>query len=479
MVKFFNSITRKKEVFRPIHKRYVGLYTCGPTVYNYAHIGNYRTYIFEDILRRTLEYVGYKVKHVMNITDVGHLVSDADLGEDKIEKEAKKEGKTVWEIATFYTQEFLKGIQLLNIKKAQILSPATKNIPEQIKIIQILLKKGYAYETSQAIYFDTAKFKHYTKLSGQQVNQKLTGVREEVVVDKEKKHPQDFSLWFKLVGHFKHHIMRWDSPWGPGFPGWHIECSAISTKYLGQPFDIHAGGIDHIPVHHTNEIAQSEAAFEKALARVWMHGEFLLIDNSRMGKSAGNFLTLTSVIEKEFNPLAFRYFTLTAHYRSKLNFTFTALEGAQNSLFHLYDFVREIQEDRRKDLKTSRAQVIKGRMIQRYQDKFEKAIFDDLNLPKALGIIWELINLYHKKKESFDPKGVLDFLYQVDTVLGLNLNKVKKQEAPPKIMRLVSQRDQARKNKDWKKADEIRNEVEKTGYQIEDTSEGTRVIKTI
>jgi len=404
MIKFYNTLTRKKELLRPIHKNRVGLYTCGPTVYNYAHIGNLRMYIFEDILRRALEYAGYNVKHVMNITDVGHLVSDADLGEDKVEKEAAKEGKTVWEIAAFYTKHFLSDIKLLNVKKAHVLSPATKNIKEQIQIIRTLMKKGYAYETSEAIYFDVSKFKNYTKLSKQQIGQKLTGVREEVVVDKEKRNPQDFALWFKLTGRFEHHIMRWNSPWGPGFPGWHIECSAISTKYLGQPFDIHTGGIDHIPVHHTNEIAQSEAASNKSLAKIWMHGEFLLIDNARMGKSVGNFLTLTGVIEKGFNPLAFRYFTFTAHYRSKLNFTFASLEAAQNSLIHLYDFIRELKEDRKNFRKASTAKKIKSSELERYRTKFRKAIFDDLNAPQALGIVWELVNAYHKKKDLFDPK---------------------------------------------------------------------------
>lgn len=477
MLKLYNTLTHKKQLFRPLHKNRVGLYTCGPAVYNYAHIGNLRMYIFEDMLRRILEYAGYKVKHVMNITDVGHLVSDADLGEDKVEKEAEKEGKTVWEIAAFYTKHFLNNITLLNIKKAHVLSPATKNIKEQIKIIQTLMKKGYAYETSEAIYFDISKFKNYTKLSRQRIGQKLTGVREEVVVDKEKRNPQDFALWFKLVGRFENHIMRWDSPWGPGFPGWHIECSAISTKYLGQPFDIHTGGIDHIPVHHTNEIAQSEAAYGKSLAKFWMHGEFLLIDNSRMGKSVGNFLTLAHIIEKGFNPLAFRYFTLTAHYRSKLNFTFTSLEAAQNSLIRLYDFVREVKEDAKNSPKSFLAKKVKTSELEKYKKKFEKAIFEDLNVPKALGIVWELISMYHKKKDVFDPKKVLDLLYQFDTVLGLELAKTKKQEIPRGVKQLASKREQARKNKNWKKADMMRDAIESMGYKIEDTGEGTKVIK--
>ena len=302
-----NQLTKKKEPFKPIKKGGVGLYTCGPTVYNFAHIGNLRTYIFEDVLRRVLEYNGFKIKHVMNITDVGHLTSDADTGEDKLEKMAKIEKKSVWDIAGFYTKQFLKDINLLNVKKADILSPATKNIEEQITIIKRLFKNRFVYETRSAVYFDVSKFKNYTKLSRQKLSEKISGAREEVVVDVEKKNPQDFVLWFKLAGRFEHHIMRWDSPWGKGFPGWHIECSAISRKYLGQPFDIHTGGVDHINIHHTNEIAQSEGAYGKPLANFWVHGEFLLIDGARMGKSEGNFITLKKLIEKGYEPPAFRY----------------------------------------------------------------------------------------------------------------------------------------------------------------------------
>ena len=317
MLKLYNTLTCKKEIFKPLRKDRVGLYTCGPTVYNYAHIGNLRTYVFEDILRRTLEYAGFKVRHVMNITDVGHLVSDADEGEDKLEKGARREGKSVWDITKFYTDAFLKDIEKLNIKKANYILPATKYIKEQIKIIEVLFKKGYAYETPQAVYFNVSKFKNYTKLSRQKLSQKITGAREEVVVDTQKRNPYDFALWFKVVGRFEHHTMRWPSPWGIGFPGWHIECSAISSSKLGQPFDIHTGAVDHINVHHTNEIAQSEVAFGKPLAKIWMHGEFLLIDSSKMAKSRDNFFTLETTINKGFTPLAFRYLVLNAHYRSK------------------------------------------------------------------------------------------------------------------------------------------------------------------
>ncbi|KKU04579.1 MAG: Cysteine-tRNA ligase, partial [Parcubacteria group bacterium GW2011_GWA2_45_30] len=337
-----NTLTRKKEIFRPIHKNWVGLYTCGPTVYNYAHIGNLRTYIFEDVLRRTLEYAGYKIKHVMNITDVGHLTSDADEGEDKLEKEARQEKKSVWDIAEFYTGAFLNDISRLNIKRAGVLAPATKNIKQQITLIKKLFQKGFAYETTQAVYFDVSKFKTYTKLSRQRIDEKITAARAEVIQDPKKKNPPDFALWFKRIGKFKNHALHWSSPWGDGFPGWHIECSAISTKYLGQPFDIHTGGVDHISVHHTNEIAQSEGAFGKPLVKYWMHGEFLLLDQARMGKSVGNFITLNTLVEKGFNPFAFRYLALGAHYRSKLNFTWESLEAAKCSLERLYDFTKKI-----------------------------------------------------------------------------------------------------------------------------------------
>jgi len=407
MLKLYNTLTRKKQVFRPIDKKafrpgsgqaprqssgQVGLYTCGPTVYDFAHIGNLRTYIFEDILRRTLEYNGYKVKHIMNITDVGHLTSDADLGEDKIEKASRRERKSVHQLAKFYTQSFLKDIKKLNIKKAYKLAPATSYIKEQINLISRLFKKGYAYETSQAVYFDVSKFKNYTKLSKQKLSQKITAVREEVVADPEKRNPYDFALWFKTVGRFKNHTMRWPAPWGLGFPGWHLECSAISSAELGQPFDIHTGGVDHINVHHSNEIAQSEAAFGKPLARFWLHGEFLLVDQSKMAKSESNFLTLETVIEKGFNPLAFRYLILTAHYRSKLNFSWKSLQAGQNALDNLYNEMTRINADKKQIYADKKSALIsQNRHKSAYEKDFSVAINDDLNMPKVIALIWQII----------------------------------------------------------------------------------------
>ncbi len=467
MVKLYNTLSRKKQVFRPLYDKRVGLYTCGPTVYDFSHIGNLRTYIFEDILRRVLEYNGYKVKHIMNITDVGHLTSDADLGEDKIEKGARREGKSVQQLAKFYTRAFVKDIKKLNIKKAHKLVPATRYIKQQINLISRLFKKGYAYETSQAVYFDVLKFKNYTKLSKQKLSQKIIASREEVVADPEKRNPYDFALWFKTVGRFENHIMRWPSPWGTGFPGWHLECSAISSAELGQPFDIHAGGIDHINVHHTNEIAQSEGAFGKPLARFWLHGEFLLVDRSKMAKSESNFLTMETVIKKEFNPLAFRYLVLTSHYRSKLNFTWKSLAAAQNALDNLYSILRTSDVQKL-------SSILRTSDVQKLRKKFLTVISDDLNTPKALSIVWQII-----KDNRLSSAAKKQLLLEFDKVLGLGLDKIKPQKIPQKIKNLVSRREKLRVNKQFIQADRLRKKIEKLGYRIEDTASGPRVRKEL
>src|SRR3989344_849787 len=306
MLRLYDTYKKALAEFKPIKDKKVGLYTCGPTVYWYAPLGNLRKFIFDDILRRTLLFLDYKVKHVMNITDVGHL----SLDEDRLEKAAKREKKSTWEIAKFYTKTFLDDIKRSNILTPEKLPAATKHIKEMIEVIAELEKKGFTYNTEQAVYFDTAKFPKYEKLAGQKIEDKRVAAREEVVPDENKKKPADFALWFKTVGRFAKHEMRWDSPWGEGFPGWHIECSAISRKYLGQPFDIHTGGVDHIPIHHPNEIAQSEGAYGKPLANFWLHGEYLLMNAAKMAKSERNFLTLSDLTEKGFSPLAFRYLVL-------------------------------------------------------------------------------------------------------------------------------------------------------------------------
>jgi cysteinyl-tRNA synthetase len=459
MIKLHNTLGRVKEEFTSINSNEVGLYTCGPTVYDFAHIGNLRTYIFADVLKRVLMYNGYTVKHVMNITDVGHLTSDADTGEDKLEKGAKREKKSVWDLAKFYTDAFIIDMGKLNLLKPDVMPKATDHIAEQIAIIQELENKGFTYDAPEAVYFDVSKFPEYTKLSGQKLEDKLTAVRGEVVEDKSKRHPADFALWFKRAGKFADHVMHWESPWGDGFPGWHIECSAMSVKYLGQPFDIHTGGIDHVPVHHSNEIAQSEAAFGKPLAHYWVHAEFLLINEGRMGKSEGNFLTLSSITEKDISPLAFRYLILGSHYRSKLNFTWEGLQGAQNALKKLYQDI-SIYESPRDGLPE-------------YEEAFLEAVNDDLNTAKALAVIWDMI------KSGAHSGNKLASLIKFDQVLGLNIkqNWEAGHIVPNSIKKMAQERDEARAAKDFAKSDKIRLEIEAAGYLVEDATGGTRLKK--
>ncbi|MBN1779442.1 MAG: cysteine--tRNA ligase [Candidatus Buchananbacteria bacterium] len=455
----YNTLTRQKEEFKPIKPKKLSLYTCGPTVYNYAHIGNLRTYIFEDFLKRTFLYLGYKVKQIENITDVGHLVSDADSGEDKMMKALERENlkpavSSLMKLADKYTKAFIADTKALNILQPDKYTPATKYIKEMIALIKKIEENGYAYQTDLAVYFDVNKFKDYGLLSGQKLEDKIIAARDGVVEDPDKKHPADFALWFKLAGVNKNHIMHWPSPWGEGFPGWHIECSAMSIKYLSDHFDIHCGGIDHIPVHHTNELAQNRAGTGHQVVNVWSHGEFLTVDSNRMGKSAGNFITLQTLLDKDFNPLAYRYLALQTHYRQKLNFSWDSLTAAQNALYNLYD------------LFASWKKPISGD-YNRYRQEFIKAISDDLNMPKALAVVWNLV-----KDQALDSgvkkKALLDF----DQVLGLGLNKLKKIKIPIKIKKLAENRLDAKNKKDWPLADKLRNEIESAGYLVEDTADG-------
>lgn len=456
----YNTLTRKKEVFKPINPSFVGIYTCGPTVYNYAHIGNLRTYIFEDILKRVLIYNGYKVKHVMNITDVGHLTSDADEGEDKIELEAKRERKDAWQIARFYEEAFKQDIKKLNILEPDIWCRATDHIEDFIALIKILEEKGYTYRISDGIYFDTSKFSDYGKLAGQDLEEILPGARIEV--NPEKKNPWDFALW-KFSPKDVKRQMEWDSPWGMGFPGWHIECSAMSTKYLGQPFDIHCGGVDHIPIHHTNEIAQSESAYEEPMANFWLHGEFLVLGEKRMGKSEGNFITLSILEEKGYNTLSYRYFCLSAHYRSPLKFSWLAIDSSQRALNRLYENIKRYPK---RDVEFHKE----------YEERFHSAINDDLDMPKAISIVWELI-----RDNNVSPEVKRSTLIQFDKVLGLSLDNPPeiKIEVPDEIWELLEERERARKEKNWEKADKIREEIKDKGYILEDTPQGPRVKKLI
>ena len=470
MLKFYNTLSRKKEIFKPLKTQEAGLYACGPTVYDFAHIGNLRTYIFEDFTKRVLKYNDYKVKHVINITDVGHLTSDADTGEDKLEKGAKREGKTAWQIASFYTKVFKKDIKLLNIKSPDVWIKATETIKEQINLIKILEKKGFTYKIEDGIYFDTSKLKNYGRLWPKKMKIKA-GARVAMVSG--KKSPTDFALW-KLTSPGVKRQMEWSSPWGRGFPGWHTECVVMSQKTLGVPFDIHFGGIDHILIHHTNEIAQSDAAFEKPLARFWLHGEFLNLKQGRMGKSKGNIITIQSLIEKKLNPLAFRYLCLTAHYRSKLNFSWTTIKGAQRGLDNLYQKVRAIKTDIKKgEIKQFKPEELKiDKKIKKYQSRFLSFINDDLDLPKALALIWQLI-----KDEKIANKEKYALLLDFDTVLGLGLDKIKKEKIPKEILELVKKREEERQKKDWLKTDKIRIKIKQMGYLVEDTKQGPKVKK--
>lgn len=457
-MKLYNTLTRQKEEFKPLEGRDVRIYSCGPTVYQYAHIGNLRTYVFMDILRRVLKYDEYSLKHVMNITDVGHLVSDSDEGEDKMLKTVRQQQKSPWEIAEYYTGVFMKDLEALNIEKPEIIPRATENINEMIEFIEGLMEKGHAYETSDGIYFDIMSIKGYGKLSGLDLEGQIAGAR--VDVNTEKRHPADFALWKKAP---KGHIMQWPSPWGMGYPGWHIECSAMGRKYLGDVFDIHTGGVDHIPVHHENEIAQSEALLGKPAVNYWLHGEFLLVDNGKMSKSLGNTYTLADLKDKGISPLAYRYLCLNANYRSKLNFTWEVIRSAQVSLERLFEgaLVHKNGTD-----------TVEREAVEAFRRDFEDAINDDLNIPRALGVVWNVIRHGKKSKDLFD------LLVKMDGILGLDIAKVgdpaPEELLDPGIEELVNQRQQARKDKNWKLADEIRDRLKEKGIILEDTPSGVK-----
>lgn len=517
MLKLYNTLTRKKEVFKPLKEKNVGFYACGPTVYDYAHIGNLRTYIFEDVLRRVLEYNDYKVKHVMNITDVGHLTSDADTGEDKLEnknalylecqkckkiffsgiiaptwpkgptltdnshqcpfcgywneakdnsfyfQKAKSKEVNIWELSESYTKAFKNDLASLNIKSPDLYTKATDYIKEQIDLIKVLKKKGFTYKIDDGIYFDTSKLKDYGKLAGSKKRKLKAGARVEIV--KGKRQPTDFALW-KLTPKGVKRQMEWSSPWGKGFPGWHTECVAMSLKTLGIPFDIHAGGIDHIPIHHTNEIAQSEAAFEKILANYWLHGEFLILEKGKMAKSEGNIITMQSLVKKGFNPLSYRYLCLTAHYRSKLNFSWKSLEAAQSTLENLYQRTLELKKEKLGDNNKE------SEKIKNYKNKFEEFINDDLDMPGALALMWKAI-----KDQKIPSSEKYNLLLELDKIFGLGLDKLKKSTIPEKIIKIANQREKYRQQKNWQKADEKRKEIEKLGYYIEDSKKGSVVKK--
>ncbi|MBI9105975.1 MAG: cysteine--tRNA ligase [Spirochaetales bacterium] len=462
-VRLHNTLGREIQVFNPINKSEVGLYCCGPTVYNYAHIGNLRTYVFEDLLRRSLEYAGYSVNHVMNVTDVGHLTGDEDDGEDKMEKSARETGKTPEEVAAFYTEAFFTDIDRLNIVRPKTACVATKHIGEMIALIKKLEERGFTYTSGGNVYFDASKFERYGEMALLDRQKLRNGARIEI--DTNKKNPRDFVLWF-TKSKFENHIMQWDSPWGKGYPGWHIECSAMSIKYLGDQFDIHCGGIDHIPVHHTNEIAQSEAASGKKWVNYWVHGEFLLMDKQKMAKSAGNFLTLQTLIDKGYEALDYRFFCLGGHYRSQLVFNFDSLDAARNARLSLNQRVSELKSE----AEPVAAGNLTGRALE-IMDKFSKDILNDLNAPKALASMWALL-----KDQDIAASEKLGAVLEMDRVLGLQLDKVESDspELTKEEMALINQREAARASKDWAKADEARDKLLSMGIIVKDTANGSQ-----
>lgn len=451
-LRLFDTYTRTLRDFEPISPGRVGLYACGPTVYAYTHIGNLRTYIFEDILRRVLEFNGYSVKHVVNITDVGHLTSDADTGEDKMEEGARLAGKSAWEIAEIYGDAFKEDLKALNILEPHVWPRATDHIPEQIQLIECIEEKGYTYKTSDGIYFDSTKVSDYGHLARLNVEGLRAGARVEVA---EKRHPTDFALW-KFSPPGKQRQMEWDSPWGVGFPGWHVECSAMSAKYLGTLFDIHCGGEDHPPVHHTNEIAQTQACYGTSLANYWLHGSFLQINDAKMAKS-GEFLQLQLLTDRGYEPLAYRFFALGAHYRARLNFTSEAMDGATAALGRLRATVHSWGAD--------------GDVNEDYLSRFTNEVNNDLNMPRALAVTWDLVK--SDLPDSVKKATVRKF----DDVLGLGLAEWQPREVeiPADIMAFVAERQSARLEKRWADADELRARVEEAGYEIEDTPDGPRV----
>jgi len=493
----YNTLSRKKEELKPIKTSpqpspskgggaLVGLYTCGPTVYNFAHIGNLRTYLFEDVLKRVLLYNGYKVKHVMNITDVGHLTGDRDMGEDKLEKSAKKEGKDAWEIAEFYTKAFKEDLNKLNIIQDDIIwLKATETIPEQIELVKKLEAKGYTYKTSDGIYFNTSKFKDYTKLSHQPLSSLQEGARVEK--NPEKKNPTDFALWKfspplnlplgKGEKKREGRQMEWESPWGIGFPGWHLECSVMSMKGLKDQLDIHCGGIDHINIHHTNEIAQSEAATGKKFFNYWLHGAFLNIaGGEKMAKSQENFLTLeNALIKKGIDPLVYRFAVLQTHYRKPMEYSEKIIKNAKNGLKHLYNQARELADTVFYQIEGQAGGTTLHSISQpnkKFKDEFLQAVNDDLNMPQALAVVQKVF------KSNLTDEEKLGTIVDFDKIFGLNIeNELYNIVKPEDIETLVNEREKARKERNFKESDRLRKEIEKKGYIVEDTEVGMRFSK--
>jgi cysteinyl-tRNA synthetase len=463
-MKLYNSLTHKLEIVKPVNPPNISLYTCGPTVYDYTHIGHMRAYVINDLLKRTLDYCGYKVKRVMNITDVGHLTGDDDTGIDKLEKGAEKSSKTVWEVVKFFTDYFFTTTDALNILRPNIICKATDHIEEMIQLINRLKQNGYVYETKQAVYYDVTKFSNYGKLSGQKLEDKIQAARDDVNVDPQKKHPADFVLWFKRIGRFANHTMHWLSPWGDGFPGWHIECSAMGMKYLGETIDIHTGGIDHIPVHHENEIAQSEGATGKQFVKIWFHNNFLTIDGQKMSKSLGNIYKLEDLKKHEIEPLAIRYLFLQSHYHQLTNFTWKAAKASQKAFNKLKKITLNIKSQKK-------LTVIKSSKALFYQKQFIEAISNDLQTPQSIAVMWEMIKSDIENDEKYFL--IMDF----DKIFGLNLGKTIEEKVPVNILKLADRRLEARRIRNFDMSDKLRMKIEKAGYKIEDLGDSYKIKK--
>lgn len=462
-MKVYNTLTKRVQPFVPKVDNKVSIYTCGPTVYHYAHIGNLRTYIFEDILEKTLIYLGYDVKRVMNITDVGHMTSDSDHGEDKMLAGAKRENKTVWEIADYYTEAFFKDIEKLNIKKPEIISRATDNIDYYIKMISKLIEDGYAYISNGNVYFDTSKSKNYYELSGMNPEDLLEGARVDVEVDEFKKNPADFGLWF-TTSKFENQDMKWDSPWGVGYPGWHIECSGIAIRYLGKHVDIHCGGIDNIFPHHTNEIAQSESFLGHKWCNYWMHGAHLIDETGKMSKSKGEFLTLSKLEEKGYDPLIYRYLCLGSHYRNHLMFSYSRMDTSKSAYEKLKNRVKGLKADNNGD--------INKELVEKYQSNFKDALKDDLNTSNALTVLYDVL-----KDENLNDSTKLYLVKDFDQVLSLSLIENKEKTISEELVKIIEEKIKERKvakeNRDFETSDKIRDELYEMGIIIKDTKDGT------
>ena len=457
---FYNTLTKKKDKFEALEKDEVRIYTCGPTVYYDAHIGNLRAYLFMDTLRRVLKYNGYKLKHVMNITDVGHLVSDADEGEDKMMVAAKRENKSPWEIAKYYMDKFLVDLDRLNIDRPEIIARATDHIDVMEAYVKKIIENGYTYQTEDTIYFDTSKLPNYGILSGKKVEEQIAGAR--VDFDKNKKNISDFALWIKAP---KEHIMQWDSFFGRSYPGWHLECSAMGNKYLGDVFDIHTGGIDHIPIHHENEIAQAQGYSGKIPARFWMHVNFLKINGGKLSKSLNNFYTLDDLEQKGYEPNVYRLFNFSSTYRGAINFTWEGLDANKKALFKLKEGYKAHLDG---------TDEVDDKVINDFEEKFHQAINDDLNMPLALSVVWDVIKYQAKSKK------IASLLDKFDLVLGLDLSSPMKNfenEIPEEVKKLAKKRNLARKNKEWEESDKLRDEILKLGYNIKDTKDGFELSK--